>query len=226
MAPNADYPRFVADPDVASYVALYADAAREASQRPVGRISAPARKDGDENAIGNLVADAQLAATRDVGAQIAFMNAGGIRADIEPAQDGTVTFGQIYSVQPFGNTLMTKSFTGAQLIAILQQQFADPAYPKVLSVSDGFEMRVEQRDGDWKFVDATLNGQPIDPAATYRVTMNSFLASGGDGFTGFDAGTNVVTGRTDLEAMEAYLSADAVRQVPATDRVTVLRGAQ
>jgi len=226
VEPNPDYPRFVADPDIATYVARYADAAREASLRPVGRISGPARKDGVENALGNLVADAQLAATRDVGAQIALMNAGGIRADIEPAEDGTVTFGQIYAVQPFGNTLVTKSFTGAQLIAILQQQFADPGYAKMLSVSQGFEMRIEERDGAWKLLGARLNGQPIDPAAVYRVTMNSFLASGGDGFTGFEAGSDVVTGQTDLEAMEAFLSAGEVRQVPATNRVTVLRGAQ
>ena len=226
VEPNPDYPRFVADPQIATYVARYADAAREASLRPVGRISAPARKDGVENAIGNLVADAQLAATRNVGAQIALMNSGGIRGDIEPADDGTVTFGQIYAVQPFGNTLVTKSFTGAQLIALLEQQFTDPEYAKVFSVSAGLAMRIEKRDGGWKLLGASLNGQPIDPAGSYRVTMNSFLASGGDGFTAFVDGSDVVTGQTDLEAMEAFLSAGGVRQVPATDRVTVLNGAQ
>ncbi|NCQ62750.1 MAG: bifunctional metallophosphatase/5'-nucleotidase [Alphaproteobacteria bacterium] len=226
VAPNTQYPQFAADPDIAAYVMLYADAARDAAQRPVGRISGPARKDGPENALGNLIADAQLAATRDVGAQIALMNPGGIRADIEPAANGTITFGQIYATQPFGNTLTTKSFTGAQLIEVLQQQFDDPENPNLLSVSEGFTMRVGTIDGVYKLLGASLDGQPIDPAATYRVTMNSFLASGGDGFTRFEAGTDVVTGQTDVDALEAYLSSDGLRQVPETGRVILVPGAQ
>ena len=206
--------------DIAAYVAQYADAARDAETRPVGRLSGAARKEGIESPLGNLIADSQLAATRGAGAQIAFMNSGGIRADLIPAADGTLSFGQIYTVQPFGNTLMTKSFTGAQLLALLASQFED-GRDNVLAVSQGFR-QVLARDGDrYRFVSATLDGKPIDPAATYRVTMNSFLATGGDGFAIFAEGTDVVTGPVDLDATEAYLDGEAMRPLPATDRITV-----
>lgn len=206
--------------DVAAYVAQYADAARDAETRPVGRLSGAARKDGIESPLGNLIADSQLAATRGAGAQIAFMNSGGIRADLIPAADGTLSFGQIYTVQPFGNTLITKSFTGAQLLALLASQFED-GRDNVLAVSQGFR-QVLARDGNGhRFVSATLDGEPIDPAATYRVTMNSFLATGGDGFAIFAEGTDVVTGPVDLDATEAYLDGEAMRPLPAIDRITI-----
>ena len=111
---DPDYRRFAPDPDVAAYVARYEDASRAEAERPVGRLSAPAREDGWENALGNMIADAQLAATRANGAQIAFMNEGGVRTDLVPASDdGTVTFGEIYAVQPFGNVLMTMDLSMA-----------------------------------------------------------------------------------------------------------------
>jgi 5'-nucleotidase len=94
--------------------------------------------------LGNLIADAQLAATSPAGkgaAQIAFMNPGGVRADLAPAQGGSVTYGQIFSVQPFGNSLVVKTMTGAQIKAVLEQQFNSgsntPAAPRVLLPSRG-----------------------------------------------------------------------------------------
>lgn len=205
--------------DITAYVARYAEAAQAAANRPVGRLSGSARKEGTENALGNLIADSQLAATRSAGAQIALMNPGGIRADLVPADDGTVTYGQIYGVQPFGNTLITKSFTGEQLLALLRQQ--DTAERAIIFAgSTGFR-QVFAREGDgWRFVSASLDGRPIDPAATYRVTMNSFLSTGGDGFTTFQHGMDAVTGPVDLDAMEAYLDGEAARALPATDRIT------
>jgi|TARA_R100000049_G_C1951456_1_gene99618 5'-nucleotidase len=207
--------------DIAAYVARYAEAAKEAETRPVGKLSGAARKDGLEHALGNLVADSQLAATRNAGAQIALMNPGGIRGDLVPDESGTLTFGQIYTVQPFGNTLITKSFTGAQLLALLRSQFREDG-STIFSGSEGFRQTLA-RDGDtYRFVSATLNGQPIDPAASYRVTMNSFLATGGDGFDIFAQGTDAVTGPVDLDATEAYLDGEGVRALPATDRITVI----
>ena len=207
--------------DIAAYVARYADAAKEAESRPVGRLSGPARKDGIEHALGNLVADSQLAATRDAGAQIALMNPGGIRGELVPDANGTLTFGQIYTVQPFGNTLITKSFTGAQLLALLRSQFHEDGNT-IFSVSEGFR-EVLARDGEgYRFVSASLNGQPIDPDATYRVTMNSFLSTGGDGFTIFAEGTDAVTGPVDLDATEAYLDDEAGRILPPTGRIVVV----
>ena len=207
--------------DIAAYVARYAEAAKEAETRPVGKLSGAARKEGLEHALGNLVADSQLAATRQAGAQIALMNPGGIRGDLVPDESGTLTFGQIYTVQPFGNTLITKSFTGAQLLALLRSQFREDG-STIFSGSEGFRQTLA-RDGDtYRFVAATLNDQPIDPAASYRVTMNSFLATGGDGFDIFAQGTDAVTGPVDLDATEAYLDGEGVRALPATDRITVI----
>ena len=167
------------------------------------------------------MADSQLAATRDAGAQIALMNPGGIRGELVPDANGTLTFGQIYTVQPFGNTLITKSFTGAQLLALLRSQFHEDGNT-IFSVSEGFR-EVLARDGEgYRFVSASLNGQPIDPDATYRVTMNSFLSTGGDGFTIFAEGTDAVTGPVDLDATEAYLDDEAGRILPPTGRIVVV----
>ncbi|MGB7407119.1 MAG: bifunctional metallophosphatase/5'-nucleotidase [Pontixanthobacter sp.] len=222
-APNAAYQQFAPDADVAAYVERYVAASREASQRPVGRIPGEAKDPGpstEETALGNLIADAQLYATRDAGAQIAFMNNSGIRTGLFPAQDGTITYGDIYTVQPFGNTLITKSFTGAQLLALLEQQFDDEGFAQTFSPSRGFALVWDmKRPSGSRVVSAMLDGAPIDPAATYRVTMNSFLASGGDSFSVFADGTDAVTGPLDLDAMEAYFAQNAVTDLPELGRM-------
>ena len=219
-AADPAFATFEPDPEIAAYVARYAAAAHDAESRPVGKISGSAT---EEARLGNLIADAQLFATRDAGAQIAFMNGGGIRAPIAPAEDGTVTFGDIFAAQPFGNTLVTKTFTGAQLLALLEQQFDDEDSVQTLSVSEGFALRYDMgRPAGSRVVSATLDGASIDPGASYRVTMNSFLAAGGDGFTVFAQGTDAVTGPVDLDAMEAYLRAVDMRRLPETGRVTDL----
>lgn len=216
------YRRWSPDAGVAAYVGKYAAASQEAASRPVGRISGPADKEGasDETALGNLIADAQLLATRDAGAQIAFMNNSGIRTGLVRAADGTISYGDIYAVQPFGNTLITKSFTGEQLLALLEQQFDEDGFVQTFSASDGFVMRWDiSRPAGARVVSATLDGAPIDPAATYRVTMNSFLASGGDSFTVFTQGTDEVTGPLDLDAMEAYLGRGEMTTLPPLGRM-------
>ncbi|MEW4449267.1 bifunctional metallophosphatase/5'-nucleotidase [Qipengyuania sp. JC766] len=206
--------------DIAAYVARYAEAARESESRPVGTLSGPARKDGLENPLGNIIADAQLEATRPAGARIALMNPGGIRGDLVPDANGTLTFGQIYTVQPFGNTLVTKTFTGTQLLALLRTQ-TEGDRQTIFAGSRGFR-QVFERDGEQlRFVSASLNGRPIRAGETYRVTMNSFLSTGGDGFTVFAEGTDAVTGPVDLDAMEAYLDGEAVRELPVSDRITI-----
>ncbi|QYU66108.1 bifunctional metallophosphatase/5'-nucleotidase [Leptolyngbya sp. 15MV] len=226
VAPNPRYAQRTPNPEVTAYVARYVEAAREASERPVGRVSGPAEKGGstEESALGNLIADAQLFATREAGAEVAFMNTGGIRGPLVPRGDGTVTYGAIYSIQPFGNTLMTKTFTGAQLLALLEQQFDGEGFVQTFSASEGFAMTFDlRRPIGRRVVAASLNGQPIDPARSYRVTMNSFLATGGDSFTMFNEGTDATTGPVDLDGFEAYLTAVPVRQLPALGRITELK---
>ncbi|MBD3729303.1 MAG: bifunctional metallophosphatase/5'-nucleotidase [Sphingomonadales bacterium] len=213
------------DPDIATYVGKYAAAASAEANRVVGRVSGAADKAGsmDETALGNLVADAQLAATREAGAQIAFMNNSGLRAALEPGADGQVTFANIYAVQPFANTLITRSYTGRQLLALLEQEFDDEGIHQTFSASEGFALSYDMsRPIGSRVVGATLNGRAIDPDATYRITMNSFLAAGGDGFTVFKDGTDTVTGPLDLDAMEAYFATAPLIQLPATGRITDL----
>lgn len=211
------------DHDLATYVERHAAAAREVSERPVGRIAGEGRKPGpatEETSLGNAIADAQLFATRDAGARIAFMNNSGIRAGLVPAADGTVTFGDIFTVQPFGNQLVTKSFTGAQLLALLEQQFDGEGFLQSFSASHGFAFTYDMnRAAGARVVSVSLDGQPIDPGANYRVTMNSFLAAGGDSFTVFTQGSDSVVGPVDLDAFELWLKQEPVRTLPPTGRI-------
>lgn len=221
---DPNYRRFAPDPEIAAYVARYEDASRAEADRPAGRISGPAREDGWENALGNMIADAQLAATRANGARIAFMNEGGVRTDLIPeADDGTVSFGQIYAVQPFGNVLMTMDLTGAQIAAALEQQFTVPDSPEILSVSDGFSYRLNPRaPAGQRVSDMRLDGQPIEPETRYRVTVNSFLANGGDRFSVFTQPGDKTVGPVDLDAFEAWIDGEGGRELPATDRITIV----
>ncbi|MDP3907935.1 bifunctional UDP-sugar hydrolase/5'-nucleotidase [Novosphingobium sp.] len=223
----ADLPRFTPRADVAAYVGKYVEAARDYAQRPVGRLSGAATRAevagiGNQGGpLGNLIADAQLAATAGAGAQIAFMNPFGIRAPLNPAADGGLTFGAIYAAQPFNNTLITQSMTGAELKAVLEQGFDDNGPHQVLAPSAGFAFKLDRTRpvGD-RVTAITLHGQPIDPAASYRITTNSFLAGGGDSFSVFARQRDAVTGMSDLDALEAWLKAVPPRAVPMEERVT------
>ncbi|MFM2300662.1 MAG: hypothetical protein RLZZ84_398 [Pseudomonadota bacterium] len=156
-------PQFAPRADVAAYVATYADAAKAFAQRVAGGISGPATG----RPLGQLIADAQLAATRSAGAQLALMNPFGVRAALVPAAGGVVTFGDIYALQPFNNTLVTQSFTGAELKAILEQGFDANGPEQVLLPSAGFAFTFDRARpvGD-RITALQLDGQAIDPAAT------------------------------------------------------------
>lgn len=216
-------PQYAPRADIAAYVQRYVDASKAFATRPVGKLSGPAGK--GEGALGgplgNLIADAQLAATRSAGAQIALMNPFGIRAAIVPAADGTVTFGDIYLAQPFGSALITETLSGAQIKALLEQGFDDVGPEQALSPSTGFAYRIDRRAPVGSRISSiTLGGKPLEPAASYRVTTNGFLALGGDGFTIFKAGQSAVTGPTDIEALEAYFRSAPRLDVPVEERIT------
>lgn len=159
-----------------------------------------------ESALGNLIADAQLAATRAQGAQMAFMNPGGIRADI-PA--GTTTWGTLFTVQPFGNSLVTMTLTGQQVLDVLEQQWTggNASSPKAMKTSGIVYTWDASKPAGSRVVRAsvTVGGAPLDPGGSYRVTCNSFMATGGDNFTTFNLGTNRVGGAVDLDALLAYV---------------------
>ena len=225
VAVSAAVSRVAADPATAALVKRYVAAARPEAARVVGRLSGVALRKADEDresGAGNLVADAQLAAARGAGAQIAFINSGGVRTDLTPAADGSVTFGDLFAMQPFGNNIVVKTLTGAQLKALLEQQFASGtnsvAQPNMLLPSKGFAFEYDlSRPNGQRVVRLALNGRAIDPAASYRVAVNNFLASGGDNFTMFASGTDAVDAGSDVDALEAFLRGGA--DVPATDRI-------
>lgn len=228
--PNvAAFPQFQPRADVAAYVQRYKDASLHLVARPVGRLSAPLGKEEGNGvatggALGSLIADSQLAASRKAGAQIAFLNPFGIRAALVPAADGTVTFGQIYAVEPFNNEIVTMSLTGAQIRATLEQGLDDAGDQQMLSPSQGMRIAFDMRRPSGSRITAiTLDGKPLDPAKTYRVSVVNFLAEGGDGFSGFTQGTARTRGAIDLDALEDWLGAVPVRQVPEEDRTPQAR---
>jgi 5'-nucleotidase len=233
VALTDQYPSFAKNTEIAALVTQYQAVAAPLVQRVVGQMTGPATRTNApsrENVMGNLIADAQLAATAPAakgGAQIAFMNPGGVRADLVPAADGSVTYGQLFSVQPFGNSLVVKTMTGAQIRALLEQQFNSGsntvAAPRVLLPSAGFTYTYDLAAAAGSRVTAmALGGVPMADATAYRVTMNSFLATGGDNFTVFNQGTNTLGGDQDIDALEAYIRANNPLTPPATTRITAL----
>ncbi len=204
-----------ADARVAALVRRYADAAAPAAARVVGRLSGPLLRASDqsrESAVADFIADAQLAATRgaDRGrADLSFINSGGVRTDLVPRADGSVTYGQIFALEPFGNNLVVVTLTGAQLEALLEQQFeGDGALrPSILIPSANFRFAYDRlKPAGQRIVAMTLGGKPVDPAARYRVTVNNFLASGGDGYSVLAQGTDLFDAGLDLDALEAWLA--------------------
>lgn len=230
-------------PDMTRLIDRWNKLAAPIANKPQGWISADINGRGStapEKPLGNVIADAQLeglAPADKGGAEVAFMNPGGIRADLVHKAsgsegDGVVTYGEAFTVQPFTNMMNVVDLTGAQLVTALQQQVSGPneASPKILQVSKGLTYTLDlTKSGADRVVAGTikLNGEAIDPARTYRVAMNEFLAGGGDGFPALGEGTNKLVGASDLDLFNAYLAAHSTATAPlappATDRITVIQ---
>jgi 5'-nucleotidase len=225
--------------DMTALIARWNALAAPVAGRTIGYIGGDIGRTGTaETPLGDLIADAQLeyAKTLDPSVVLALMNPGGIRADlVYPATggegDGVVTYGEGFAVQPFGNTVNLTTLTGAQLITALQQQVSggNLAAPKILQISQGLTYTLDRtKAGAEQIVTGSvrLGGVPIDPAASYRVAENNFLAGGGDGFSALGQGTNPLVGGDDLAAFAAYLtahsSAAAPIAPPAARRITVV----
>ena len=224
-------------PAVTAIVNKYKAIAAPIANRIVGRITADLLSSRDagggnaagESALGDVIADAQLEATTptDFGASVvAFMNPGGIRAPLlfnasaGGEAPGEVTYGEIFTVQPFGNTLVVKTCTGAQIQALLDQQFV---VARTLQISSTLHYSwASSRPAGDKVVDSTvmIQGVAVNSAAPYRVTMNSFLADGGDGFSVFRDCTNQLGGEVDVDALGRYFMAHSPISPPPLDRIT------
>lgn len=206
-----DHARFAPDPRIAALVAAAEERARPLAQRVVGPLAAPLSNEPAENGempAGRLIADAQLAATRDAGAQIALMNPGGVRTALRPGAGGQLTYGDLFTTQPFYNNLVTLTLTGAELQALLERQWQGQPMPRVLQVSRGFTYAWDAAAPPGRRVvpgSLHLDGRPVAGDEPLRITVNSFLAAGGDLFDGFKAGRDRRTGPMDIDALEAFV---------------------
>jgi 5'-nucleotidase len=227
------------DPKVAAIVKQYVDASAPLANRVIGKIQGDLTRAPTalgETTLGDVIADAQLAATDDATtgqAQLALMNPGGVRADLLASAVssggeavGEVTYGEAFTVQPFGNSLVTKTMTGDMLRRLLEQQFVgchDQSTQRILqpSATLTYQSNPAATACADKIGEIRVGGTVVTPATSLRVTMNSFLAGGADGFTVFNEGTDPLGGAQDIDALAAYLTAagDAGVAVPATNRI-------
>ena len=213
-----------ADTAVAERVAAYAQAAAPRAQRPVGRIGGAFERTAKTDAsAGRLIADAQWLATRAAargGAQFALMNPGGVRSDLRCAGNAappcTVTYGDVFTMQPFGNNLMVMTLSGAQVKQLLEdQQRPGRSGPLLLIPSSTLTYRwVAKAEYGQRVQGLRLAGAPLNPMADYRFAVNSFLAEGGDGFVLLREGRNRLGGELDIDALTALLKTS-----PAPDAV-------
>jgi 5'-nucleotidase len=236
----------LADPAVQAVVNEYVAASAPLANQVIGKIQGDLTRTQSvvggvtlgEETLGDVIADAQYQATAPAalgGAQLAFMNPGGIRGDllvsaISPGGEapGEVTYGEAFTVQPFGNSLVTKTMTGDQIRRVLQQQFAPcilnpSAGNRILQISSTFTYESNPGGATCaaKIGRMWVNGVLVQPADTFRVTMNNFLATGGDSFTVFNEGTSALGGAQDIDAFVAYFHAAGAAgiAVPPLDRI-------
>jgi 5'-nucleotidase len=227
-------PAIVANAALNNLVAGYESIATPLANRVIGSIQGALSNGADavgRQPAGFVIADSQLAATSKPGfgdAVVAFMNPGGVRSpgftyasSAANEGDGNVTYGEAFTVQPFGNSLVTMTLTGQQIKNVLEQQFlgcgtqnGNRIMQPSASLSYAFTpaagwttASTTVRNTACNWVDASsikINGVVVDPAASYRVTVNNFMATGGDNYTEFKQGTNLLGGAVDIDALEAY----------------------
>ncbi len=225
------YGAFPADAEIAGIVTAAVADASVLGAAVLGQIDAPLYRArtatgtpgstrGAESTLGNAVADIQLWSTRELGAQVAFMNPGGLRADLlgvaagnAAAYPSDVTYAQAALVQPFANTLVTLDLTGTQIKEVLEQQWqpAGSSRPFLrLGTSSGFTYTYDPAaPAGSRILDVRIDGELIEADQVVKVVVNSFLAAGGDNFTAFRGGANKAdSGRIDLNAQVDYLAAN------------------
>ena len=228
----AGYSALAPDPQISAIVRRYGDLSATIADLPIGRIAGPLDRQqtpGGESTLGALISDAFLAGASRTSdgaapAHIAFTNPGGVRADLNSTL--SVSYGQLFSVMPFNNALVSMDLTGAQVLRLLEQQWEGRASRSlVLHVSEGFSYSWDAARPVGQRVlpgSALLHGEPIRADAVYRVATNSYLAEGGDSFSVFKQGKNVQTGELDSVVLKLYFRAKGVVQVPTLGRITRL----
>jgi 5'-nucleotidase len=206
------------DPVQTAILERYRPGAGKIANRTVGSVTAEItrqRNEAGEAALGDVVADALLesvSAPDKGGAQVAFINHGGLRANLTgtPGADGRrdISYGDAYAVQPFANQVVVLTMTGDMIRRLLEQQFPVKGNPQLLQVSEGFsyQYRMQAPAGQHVAADSiSLGGRPVGAADVVRVATIDFLVAEGGGFTVFREGKQVSTGPVDVEALVAYL---------------------
>jgi 5'-nucleotidase len=225
------------DADMKALLDQYRAASAPLANHVVGSITADIKRAAtsmEESALGDVLADAQLAATEGAGygdAVVAMTNPGGIRTDLlynqisGGEQPGQVTYGEAFAVQPFSNSLVTLTLTGEQLKAVLEQQATAGSDGKgrMLQISHSltYSWSASAPVGS-KVSNLNINGVAVDPTASYRITVNNFLAGGGDGFTALTSGTDMLTGMIDLDAFVDYLTTHSPVAPGPQNRITMI----
>lgn len=220
------------DPALTKLITKYQTLVAPIESKVIGHITTPlvsrTPDDSQESPLGNLIADAQLAdpstVTNGKTPVVAFMNPGGIRADLA-STGGAVTFGQAFTVQPFNNFLVSMDMTGTQIKALLEQQFSGPnqAANKVLQIAGITYTWNPAAAPGAKVVAGSINiaGQPLVDGTTYRIVTNNFLSDGGDGFPAFTTATDKFFGGLDIDAFANYLTAHDPYTPGPTDRISI-----
>ncbi|ENU93531.1 hypothetical protein F971_00789 [Acinetobacter vivianii] len=224
------YQKFNKTPSIEAILDKYRQAVTTISARVVGTadgvINRNATESG-ESALGNLIADAQQAmalTASNQGSDFTLMNPGGVRADLQVNTNNQITFGDVFTVQPFGNSIVTLSLTGKQIRDVLEQQWsgANAATVRILQPSKEFSYSYKKdNSASPRASNILVAGQALDDSKVYRVTVNSFLADGGDNFTVLKEGKNPVGGGQDIDALEKYVSLHSPLTAPKTDRIKV-----
>lgn len=231
------YSALQADPQTSKLVQRYGALAASMTEAVVGRLSAPLDRRANsagESTLGNLIADALLAATSDATyggkpSQIAFINRGGLRSDLSSSLN--VTYGNLFNVLPFNDNVVAMDLTGEQLLRFLEQQWESPQPPggRIMSVSNGFsygwDASTPERtpSGSGKRVipgSMKLNGVPIEMERSYRVTVNNFMSVGGDNYSILLKGTNRQDGEIDLIATKRFFERQGVVNPPELGRIS------
>jgi 5'-nucleotidase len=225
--------------DLTALVTKYKTLSAPFANRVIGSITADittGTTTAGESALGDVIADAQLAATKPAGygdAVVAFMNPGGLRTGLLYNQisggelPGQVTYGESFNVQPFGNSLVTMTLTGAQIERVLEEQLpgCTLATARILQVSAGFTYTWSAAGPVCEKVDPTtikIGGVTVNATASYRVTVNSFLADGGDSFPTLKLGTDRLGGAVDTDALEAYFVTNSPVAPGPQNRITLV----
>jgi len=204
------------DPEIAAIVEAHRSEAAKYTSRVVGTLKSDLDNPRDENGIGNMIGDAFVEYGQKQGwrTDVAFYNAAGVRA---PLKAGPVSYGQLYSVLPFENTIVSVDLTGAQLKGVLED-------------ASGIAGRLQIGGGRWVYqftnaagqrvLEATVAGAPLDPSRVYHVATIDYLLLGGDGHTGFGKGTNIVYGDIEVDAVAAYMTAHSPLDPKVEGRIT------